>query len=44
MSTIVRIAIFAAAVGFVAGCERRSEEVVVAPPAPIQPEPTYNKF
>jgi hypothetical protein len=44
MATLLRIAILAGAVGVVAGCDRRSEEVVVTPPPTIQPEPTYNKF
>jgi hypothetical protein len=44
MATLLRIAILAGAVGVVAGCERRSEEVVVMPAPTVQPEPTYNKF
>lgn len=43
MPAIFRIALLAAAVAVVGGCDRRTEEVVVTPP-PIQPEPVYNKF
>ena len=43
MSAIFRIAILAAVV-VAAGCERRSEEVVLVPPPQVEPEPVYNKF
>ena len=44
MPNILKLAVLAGLVVFIAGCERQREEVVVAPPMPVQPEPTYNKF
>jgi len=44
MSNLLKIALFAGALAAVAGCERRTQDVVVAPPPPMQPEPTFNKF
>jgi hypothetical protein len=44
MSAVARIAMLAGVIAVLSGCDRRSEEVVVAPAPPIQPEPVYEKF
>ena len=44
MPSILKFAVLAGVVAFIAGCERQREEIVVVPPPPLQAEPTYNKF
>jgi hypothetical protein len=44
MSSLLKIVVLTGVIAIVAGCERRTEDVVVAPPPQVQPEPTYNKF